>query len=201
MTMRRAAAFFWACILFSLATGVFAYAAIDWSTVARVNTATGTNVNSPGPGASDSLATVTAVVRTATAAKPTAAPTVIPPLSSGGITLNGVLYRLNAVMDPEPPGFFKPAAGRRTVALNVTVTAGEKPLAYGFTQFRLLDADGKEYTWSLGNNEPKFEQGTLQPGESKSGWMAFALPLDVKPVALLVQPTAAGPKVGVSALP
>lgn len=186
--------FFWACMLFSVGTGVFAFVAVDWPSAYRVSS----NVSSS---TGDALATVTALVRTAPALKSTPTPTVVPPLSAGGITLGGARYRLNAVADPEPAGFFKPAGGIRTVALNVTVQAGDKPLAYGFTEFRLIDADAKEYTWALGNSEPKLGQGTLQPGQSKTGWMAFALPVDVKAVALLVQPDRSRPKIAVSALP
>ncbi|MEP6872590.1 MAG: DUF4352 domain-containing protein [Anaerolineaceae bacterium] len=200
--MRRAAAFFWACILFSVGTGVFACNAVDWSSAVRVDDGiTHTSISITDPQTSDILATVTALARTALVPKQAATPTIVPPMAAGGINLDGASYRVNAIADPEPAGFFKPAAGKRTVALNVTVTAGDKTLAYGFTQFRLIDAQAKEYTWALGNNEPKFEQGTLQPGQSKSGWMAFAVPADVKPVAVLVQPTGAGPKVAVSALP
>lgn len=188
-------------MLFSVGTGVFACNAIDWSSAARVNSFSSTSVVFSDPGTNDALLTVTAVARTAFAPKPTATPTIVPPLSADGVTIEGALYRLNAVADPEPAGFFKPAAGKRTVALNVTVTAGDKALAYGFTQFRLIDAQAKEYTWALGNNGPKFEQGTLQPGQSKTGWMAFSVPADVKPVAVLVQATGAGPKIAVSALP
>jgi len=202
MTSRRAAAIFWACTLFSVGTGVFAFFAIDWSSAFRVSPSiSGSSVTFIDSGTNNARATVTALVRTAPALKSTPTPTVVPPLSAGGITLGGARYRLNAVADPEPAGFFKPAGGIRTVALNVTVQAGDKPLAYGFTEFRLIDADAKEYTWALGNSEPKLGQGTLQPGQSKTGWMAFALPVDVKAVALLVQPDRSRPKIAVSALP
>ena len=202
MTSRRAAAIFWACTLFSVGTGVFAFVAIDWSSAFRVSPSiSGSSVTFIDSGTNNALATVTALVRTAPARKSTPTPTVVPPLSAGGITLDGALYRLNAVADPEPAGFFKPAGGNRTVALNVTVQAGDKPLAYGFTEFRLIDADAKEYTWALGNNDPRLEQGTLQPGQSKTGWLAFAVPVNVKVAALLVQPGRSGPKIAVSALP
>jgi len=202
MTSRRAAAIFWACTLFSVGTGVFAFFAIDWSSAFRVSPSiSGSSVTFIDSGTNNARATVTALVRTAPALKSTPTPTVVPPLSAGGITLGGARYRLNAVADPEPAGFFEPAGGIRTVALNVTVQAGDKPLAYGFTEFRLIDADAKEYTWALGNSEPKLGQGTLQPGQSKTGWMAFALPVDVKAVALLVQPDRSRPKIAVSALP
>ena len=202
MTSRRAAAIFWACTLFSVGTGVFAFFAIDWSSAFRVSPSiSGSSVTFIDSGTNNARATVTALVRTAPALKSTPTPTVVPPLSAGGITLGGARYRLNAVADPEPAGFFKPAGGIRTVALNVTVQAGDKPLAYGFTEFRLIDANAKEYTWALGNSEPKLGQGTLQPGQSKTGWMAFALPVDVKAVALLVQPDRSRPKIAVSALP
>ena len=202
MTKKRAMLFFWACTLFSVGTGVFAFVAVDWSSAFRVSPSiSGSSVTFIDSGTNNALATVTAPVRTAPALKSTPTPTVVPPLSAGGITLGGALYRLNGVADPEPAGFFKPAGGIRTVALNVTVQAGDKPLAYGFTEFRLIDADAKEYTWALGNNEPRLEQGTLQPGQSKTGWMAFAVPLEVKVAALLVQPGRRGPKIAVSALP
>ena len=202
MTMGRATAIFLACVLFSVGIGVFAFVAVDWSSAFRVNDRiTSTSISISDPQTSDVFATVTALARKALAAKQTATPTVVPPLAAGGIAVDGAHYRLNEVADPEPAGLFRPVAGRRTVALNITVTAGDKPLAYGFTQFRLIDAEAREYTWALGNNEPKFEQGTLQPGESKTGWMAFAVPTGVKVVAVLVQPNPIGPKIAVSALP
>ena len=193
---------FWACMLFSVGTGVFAFVAVDWSSAYRVSSnVSSRSVTFAGAGTGDALATVTVLVRTATALKATPSSAAVPPLAAGGITLDGALYRLNAVADPEPAGFFKPAGGKKTVALNVTVQAGDKPLAYGFTEFRLIDADGKEYTWALGNSEPKLGHGTLQPGQSNTGWLAFAVPVDVKAVALLVQPGRGGPKIAVSGLP
>ena len=194
--------FFWACMLFSVGTGVFAFVAVDWPSAYRVSSnVSSRSVTFAGAGTGDALATVTVLVRTATALKASPTATVVPPFSAGGVTIDGALYRLNAVADPEPAGFFLPAAGQRTVALNVTVTAGDKPLRYRFTQFRLIDTAGREYTWAITNSTPKLESGTLQPGQSKTGWLAFAVPVDVKAVALLVQPGLGGPKIAVSALP
>lgn len=192
---------FWACILFSASTAVFAFVAVDWSSAFRAKTTvSSTSLTFTSSRTTGGLATLTALVRTATAPRATATPTVVPPLSAGGVTIEGAHYRLNTVADPEPAGFFKPASGKRSVAVNVTVDAGDRPLAYGFTQFRLIDADGNEYTWALANNQPKLEHGTLQPGQSVTGWMAFAVPLGVKPVALLVRP-GSGPNIAVAALP
>lgn len=199
MTMFRAQIFFWGCILFGVATAAYVYNALDWSTVqigpdnSSVHAVYTADIEF-GP-------TLTAIAkfltRTATPVVPTPTP---PPLAAGGVTVSGVAYRVDAVSDPETAGLFKPPAGKRLVAVHVTVRAGSAALQYSFTQFLLADAAGKEYTWALGNSEPQFQQGSLPAGETRSGWLAFAVPMGVEPSVVLVQPVPAGPKIPIAAL-
>lgn len=139
-------------------------------------------------------ATVTAAVRTATALSSTAR-TVVPspavnvtPVAVGQpIEVNGSRYTVHRIADPEPPGTFVTTAGSRRVALEVSQEALTANVTYSFANFRLRDVNGKEYTWAITNTSPKFESGTLRPGESKRGWISFQLPVGVAAEALVVQ--------------
>jgi hypothetical protein len=140
-------------------------------------------------------ATVTAVVRTVTALAGGARTTVATPgrditqVPIGETTeVAGSRYTVNQVADPEAPGFFTTSAGNRRVALEVTQQAGTQTVAYSFSDFRLRDANGTVYTWAITNTEPKFESGTLKPGESKQGWISFQVPVGVAVDALILQP-------------
>lgn len=199
MTLQRASFFLVACIIFALGVAVFGYASRDWSTL-RLDTTTAVELPTPDQEELDLFATLTALPRPTGIGTPPAPTATPPPLSSGGVTVNGVLYRVNGIADPEPAGFFKPQAGRRIVAVNVTVRAGQAALSYSFTQFKVVGDDGVEYTWALGNSEPKFEQGSLPAGETRTGWLAFGVPEGVKVKSVLVQPPGGG-KVGIAAIP
>lgn len=208
MTRKKANLFLFACVLFAAGTGLFAYASLDWSTV-RVTIAETSTSRVPDIESADISATLTALPRptgtstrsAATTRTPATFTPTAPPLASGGVTVDGVLYRVNKPVDPEPPGLFKPPAGRHIVGVSVTVQAGSVPLSYAFTQFRLVDTAGQEYTWALGNSEPKLEQGLLAAGATRTGWIAFSLPDGAKPAVLTVQTTPGGPKTPIAAIP
>ena len=208
MTQKKANLFLLACVLFAAGTGLFAFASLDWSTV-RVTIAETSMSRVPDIASADISATLTALPRptgtstrsAATTRTPATSTPTAPPLSPAGVTVDGVLYRVGLILDPEPPGLFKPPAGRRIVGVNVSVIAVSAPLSYSFTQFRLIDTAGQEYTWALGNSEPKFEQGVLAAGATRTGWIAFNLPDGAKPAVLTVQPVAGGPKTPIAAFP
>ncbi len=139
-------------------------------------------------------ATITASVRTATARSvasrtvaPSPTPNVTPVALGKPIELNGSRYTVYRIVDPEPPGTFTTTAGNRRVALEISQEALAANIPYNFANFRLRDADGKEYTWAITNTSPKFETGTLRPGESKRGWISFQLPVGVAAESLVVQ--------------
>lgn len=199
MTLTRASLFLVACIVFALGVAVFGYFWRDWSTMRLVTSAV-SETPTPDQDERDLFATLTALPRPTGIGTPPAPTATPPPLSEGGVIVNGVLYRVNGIADPEPAGFFKPQAGRRIVAVNVSAKAGQAALSYSFTQFKVVGDDGVEYTWALGNSEPKFEQGSLPAGETRTGWLAFAVPEGVKVKSVLVQPPGGG-KVGIAAIP
>ncbi len=146
-------------------------------------------------------ATVTAVVREATAIGATAVAALTPVPSTPGtgsgsavavgepVELNGSRYTVLQVLDPEPLGLFKATAGNRRVAVEVRQEAIAARQSFNFTQFRIRDAAGSEYSWAITNQEPSFGTGALATGESRQGWLSFQLPtdatLDVLEVAIL----------------
>lgn len=208
MTQKKANLFLLACILFAAGTGLFAYASLDWSTVG-VTIAETSASRVPDIESADISATLTALPRAtgtatrsaATTRTPATSTPTAPPLASDGVTVNGVIYRVNKVVAPEPPGLFKPPAGRHIVGVSVSITAGAVPLSYAFTQFRLIDGAGQEYGWALGNSEPKLEQGVLAAGATRTGWIAFSLPDGAKPAVITVQPAPGGPKTPIATIP
>ena len=111
--MLRAQLIFWSCLLFAAAVGVYAYFARDWSTLQIDSTSAGSVADLPD--SEDFGATVTAVIRmatrTAAAATQASTPAAVPPLTAGGVTVGDAHYRVDAFLNPEPAGFFKPAAG------------------------------------------------------------------------------------------
>lgn len=149
------------------------------------------NRNIPGTGAA---ATLTAVIGKATALAVTtpAGPTVdagSPDTVGVGqsVDLDGSRFSVIQVADPEPPGFFKPSAGNRLVAIEVSQQALRQRKSFNFTQFKLRDRDGHDYLWAITNSEPKFGTGTLQPGETAQGWISFQIPSDAALDALVFQ--------------
>lgn len=143
------------------------------------------NTNTSRTGVS---ATLTAVVGsvTALAANTTADLTPVPATPGTGssgtvgvgqsVDLDGSRFSVIQVADPEPSGFFKPSAGNRLVAIEVSQQALRKRTSFNFTQFKLRDSDDREYSWAITNSEPKFGTGTLQPGKTAKGWISFQVP-------------------------
>jgi hypothetical protein len=134
-------------------------------------------------------ATITAVVREATALGVTAEAALTPVPSTPGtgvgslvavgeqIDLDGSRYTVIQVLDPEPAGFFKPIADNRRVAIELRQEAISERKNFNFTQFKISDSEGAEYSWAISNSEPKFGTGALQPGEANQGWLSFQLPV------------------------
>lgn len=148
---------------------------------------------------SDVIASLTALVgtltpRTATTGVRTpTAPATVPLVGVGQtIEFRGSRYTVNQVLDPEPPGFFSTAAGKRRVAVELTQEAVAASATYDFTYFALRDAAGTDYTWAISNSKPEFDRGTIKAAESHRGWLVFQVPVDVTPVTLVVAPTGSG---------
>lgn len=139
----------------------------------------------------ETAATITAIVRTAEALQTPEGQRTPSPSAAGvaigePIEVNGVRYTVHQVADPEPPGFFSTTAGNRRVAIEITQEALGRPSPYTFSRFRIRDVDGKEHNWAITNTEPKFESGTLQPGQSRRGWISFQVPATVGVDALIL---------------
>ncbi|WP_322795531.1 DUF4352 domain-containing protein [Tepidiforma sp.] len=164
MSWLRALLIFFACLgIFAL--GVFTFAVRE---AERLEVASGQGVY-PGsrlpPG--DALASPT------------------PAAGSDGV-VGGIRYTVLERLDPEPAGSIPVSAGARRVALLLRLEAETAAVTYNFALLRLRGSDGVDYTWVRTAQEPPLRQGTLRPGESVTGWVAFELPRAVEPAALLL---------------
>jgi Domain of unknown function (DUF4352) len=129
----------------------------------------------------------------------TSAVTVAPPPVGQSVLVDGIRYTVNNIADPEPPGFFKPPAGKRFVAVEVTIEAVSGSTPYGISTIDLRADDGKDYGWTNGNNTPVLASGTLQAGQAARGWVTIQLPSDAKLTGVIaVVPTR--PKVQIADL-
>ncbi len=148
----------------------------------RAATPTGEDlpINRNGTGA-----TITAVARLATAFAATAA-AVNTPLAGGAngdvvpvgqpIEVDGSRFTVLQVLDPEPAGLFRTDAGKRRVAIEITQEAVGEAQQYHFAQFQVRDTSGTIHTWAITNGAPAFQTGSLQAGESRTGWISFQVP-------------------------
>ena len=98
----------------------------------------------------------------------------------------GSRYTVLQLIDPEPPGFFTATAGNRRITLEVRQEALSQAVAYSFALFYLRDTSGEEYVWAITNGEPAFGSGSLNPGESNTGWISFMIPQGAEPAGLVV---------------
>jgi hypothetical protein len=129
--------------------------------------------------------TPTAAVQRGGAATQPAATTAAQPAPAkvgDTVTHNGVAVTLHAVEDPSPPGqTFKPAAGSRWVALDVTIKdVDTKEHPYNPLYAKLKTADNREANTTIGGKEPGMKSGTLAAGEAARGWLTFELPQDAQ---------------------
>jgi hypothetical protein len=118
------------------------------------------------------------------------APPAPPPVSLPGVgqpaVHAGIRYTVLSIADPEPPGTFPVPGGRRRLGLELRLEAVDTTVTYNFSVLRLRASDGTDYPWALTNQDPPLRFGTLRAGEPITGWVAFDLPTDARPVALQV---------------
>lgn len=148
------------------------------------------------PGQVDATARPAILTATALAGSPGFVSTRVPTGSSGTtveavgigepVEYAGSRYTVLQLVDPEPPGFFTATAGNRRVTLEVRQEAVSQSVAYSFALFYLRDASGEEYVWAITNGEPSFGSGSLNPGESNTGWISFMIPQGAEPAELVV---------------
>jgi hypothetical protein len=131
--------------------------------------------------------------------QPTAAGTVAPVPVGQSVVLDGTRYTIGQVLDPEPPGFFKPPAGKRFVAVEVTQDAVSAKSQYSIAFIYLRSDDGKDYGWTNGNTKPVLGDGTLEVGQSAHGWVTIQMPVDVA-VAAVVSAQPAKPRAVIATL-
>jgi hypothetical protein len=205
MTMRRAQIFLGVSIVITAFAAFLVFSQIQlFDPVTASSRVPGAGAgNSPVARATqaggDIAATITAAAGTVTLPTPTAGTrtataTAAPPIVGIGqpIEFRGSRYTVNQVVDPEPPGFFSTATGKRRVAVELTQEAVGAPAAYDFTYFALRDVSGADYTWAISNSKPELDRGTIKAGESHRGWLVFQVPFDVTPVTLVVAPSGSG---------
>lgn len=117
---------------------------------------------------------------------PTGAATAVEAVGIGEtVEFAGSRYTVLQLVDPEPPGFFTATAGNRRITLEVRQEAVSQAVAFSFALFYVRDTSGEEYVWSITNGEPAFGSGSLNPGESNTGWITFQLPVGAEPAELV----------------
>lgn len=131
----------------------------------------------------------------------TPAPATVAPVSVGqSVVVDGTRFTIGQVLDPEPAGFFRPPAGKRFVAVEVTQDAVSAKSQYSIAFIYLRGTDGKDYGWTNGNTEPVLGDGTLEVGQSAHGWVTIQMPADVA-VAAVVSAQPAKPHSVIATLP
>jgi hypothetical protein len=85
------------------------------------------------------------------------------------------------VIDPWRPDSqaAQPPAGRRLVAVEVTVTnksSSQYPHPVTSSSFKIIDSDGFSYGTAESSHEPALREGlVLAPGEKTRGWVTFEI--------------------------
>jgi hypothetical protein len=125
--------------------------------------------------------------------QPSTAPTVAPVGVGESVVIDGTRFIIGQILDPEPAGFFKPPAGKRFVAVEVTQEAVSAKSQYSIAFIYLRGDDGKDYGWTNGNTKPVLGDGTLDVGQSAHGWVTIQMPADVA-VAAVVSAQPAKPR-------
>lgn len=91
---------------------------------------------------------------------------------------------------PDPA--IKPAAGQRFVVVEFRLTNKDTRAVRisAPRQFKLRDSTQKRYEPSpAGAPDPKFPDGTVAPGQTVVGWIAFQIPVESKGLRLLFDPS------------
>ena len=129
---------------------------------------------------------------TATVRTPTAAPTsAVRPKLGETAQLELAKYTVNAVQDNVAgTEFFKPKAGMRWIAFDVTIEA-VKETTYNPFDFSVQDADAFVYDPAfvpVDSPSPDLSSGDLAVGERIRGWVFFEVPLNAKLNSVRVTP-------------
>lgn len=95
---------------------------------------------------------------------------------------------VHSMEDPTPGGqFFKPKAGFRWIALDVTITAAQNEVAYNPFYAKLKLADNTEVSTTIGGKEPDLQSGKLTAGDSVRGWLTFEIPESAQPAQFIYE--------------
>ena len=144
------------------------------------------------PGQAEATARAIGATTTALAGSNTPSPLSTPvselmPVGIGEtVEWRGSRYTVHQLVDPEPPGFFTATEGNRRITFEVTQEAVDQAVAYSFALFYLRDSNGEEHVWAITNGEPGFGSGSLNPGQSNTGWITFMIPEGAEPAALML---------------
>lgn len=113
----------------------------------------------------------------------------------------GSWYRVNGITDNYPGGVFKPDAGNRYFAFDVTQAATVNDDPYNIYYFEVQTAELFVYDCSgLGSPEPSFGSGHLLMGQRVRGWASCELPANAKVTAIFAQPSPLGAKIVIADL-
>lgn len=144
------------------------------------------------------VASATAPAPTKAAATPEQQPKVGEAVSAGGST-----YTVNTVVDPyvREDGYFKPPAGERAIAFDITQVVTEpKGDSYNTLDYALQDDKGYIYRPNQVAPDPGFGSGSLPVNGKVRGWIAFHVPADAVLVTLLVEATPVGQRTIIAGL-
>ncbi len=113
-----------------------------------------------------------------------AAPTVPPPGSGPRlgeqVTAGKAVVTVLAVEDPARAAGFDPPAGKRHVALEVSVEARSGEVSLSPFDFTVQGTDGYVYDSTYFGREPLLTSTDLAPGRTIRGWITFEVPADAK---------------------
>jgi hypothetical protein len=124
--------------------------------------------------------------QTPTVAGPASPAPAAQPIAKGDFELT--MYR---VTDPYVPSDAVYAAeeGYRWVLVDVSLkNISQELLDYGADFFYIIDAEDFEYSSSSAAQDQEFDVGTIPPGETVRGQIAFDMPVEVAPTRLVFDP-------------
>ncbi len=118
--------------------------------------------------------------------------TPLPPGIVGrAVTAGDFALTVNGVTNPYESSdeFNQPEAGRRWVLIDVSLeNVSDQTKDYSSFDFSLRDADDFSYDRTFIGVDRALDFGTLRPGETIRGNVAFELPVDARPARLIYEP-------------
>jgi hypothetical protein len=122
---------------------------------------------------------------------PTSAASTSPAAGAQPIAKGDFELTMNGVTDPYVPSddAYSAEEGYRWVLVDLSLkNISQEPLDYGADFFYIIDAGDFEYSSSSAAQDQEFDAGTIAPGETVRGQIAFDMPVEVAPTRLVFDP-------------